>query len=223
LGLKDRPQPELSRPFFWNEISFAQIQQDRWVLSETSNKRDGFFVEIGAFDGKNLSNSYLLEKDFGWRGILAEPNPTLSETIRKTRTSPLCTQPVDAVSGRSITMRFVDHAPEYSAMADRAFSDDHADLRRKSGTEVVQTTISLNDLLAQHSTPGHIDFMSIDTEGNELDILSTLDVSRYHIHLMCIEHNFTGANAQMDALMFDRGYERVHREWSRFDAWYRKK
>ena len=51
----------------------SQINQDIFVLYTLNWKRNGFFVEFGATDGMDLSNTYLLEKDFGWRGILSEP------------------------------------------------------------------------------------------------------------------------------------------------------
>lgn len=225
LGLKRvRPSKEIpaGSPSFFSANSYSQLQQDQWVLSETNGKRGGFFVEIGAFDGVFLSNTYLLESQYGWSGILAEPNPLLSDKIRANRSSFLCTSPVDATSGKSVTMRFVDDAPEYSSMADRAFSDINASTRRQPSTEIKQTTVSLNDLLHQHRAPQFIDFISIDTEGNEVEILSTFDFQKYNVGFMCVEHNFTEANEKLDNMMNDHGYERVFREWSQFDAWFRK-
>lgn len=55
-----------------------QINQDIFVLYTLNWKRNGFFVEFGATNGIDLSNTYLLEKDFGWKGLLSEPNPGLS-------------------------------------------------------------------------------------------------------------------------------------------------
>ncbi|MCJ9673385.1 MULTISPECIES: FkbM family methyltransferase [unclassified Neorhizobium] len=221
MGFKKK-RAATERPHFFNEHSFSQIQQDRWVLEELREKRDGFFVEIGAFDGKTHSNTYLLETAYGWKGILAEPNPILSDGIRSIRSSPLDTRPVDSDTGKSVVMRYVADEPELSAMADRAYSDQHAEARRKGSVEIAQSTISLDDLLQTYNAPDEIDFISIDTEGNEPDILSSFDFDRYTVRLFCVEHNYTDANVKLDQIMFRRGYERVYREWSRFDAWYRK-
>lgn len=221
LGLKKKRAP-IERPVFFCENSYSQIQQDRWVLHELNNKTHGFFVEIGAFDGHHLSNSLLLERDFSWSGILVEPNPALSDSVRSTRTSPLDTHPVDSVSGRQVIMRFVLGEPELSSMAEIAFRDKHAENRRKESIEVEQTTISLNDLLFTYNAPSSIDYMSIDTEGNEIEILRTFDFERYNVKLLSVEHNHTQADAQIEELLAMEGYERVYRDWSRFDGWYRK-
>ena len=55
--------------------SRSQLRQDIFVLCTLDFKRNGFFVEFGATNGVDLSNSYLLETEFNWTGILAEPAP----------------------------------------------------------------------------------------------------------------------------------------------------
>jgi len=227
LGLKKRPPhveeipDDIARPAFWSADSHAQLQQDRWVLHELGDKRNGFFVEIGAFDGKHLSNTYLLEKEYGWTGLLAEPNPLMAVSIRANRTAPLCEMPVGQVSGQEVAMLFVDKNPQISAMEQHAFNDMHADLRRRHKS-VRQKTIGLNDLLESYSAPRQIDFVSIDTEGSEPEILAGFDFDRYCVQLFAIEHNYTPAQQVIDDLMKSKGYERVYEEWSRFDAWYRR-
>ncbi len=49
--------------------NFSQAYQDMFVLSILNGKKDGFYLEIGAYDAVSLSNTYLLEKEFGWQGI----------------------------------------------------------------------------------------------------------------------------------------------------------
>ena len=56
-------------------MSYSQLGQDLKVLEFYNNKLDGFFIEIGASDGINLSNTYLLEKNHNWKGICVEPIP----------------------------------------------------------------------------------------------------------------------------------------------------
>ncbi|WP_269931079.1 FkbM family methyltransferase [Aminobacter sp. HY435] len=201
--------------------SYSQLQQDLWVVAETSGKTDGYFVEVGACDGVGLSNTYLLEQ-MGWSGVLAEPNPVMVEPIVTRRRAPLCTLPVGGTTGEAVTMLFVPDAPELSTMQQFEHGDRHA-TARAAHIKVTQKTISLNDLLARYQAPEVIDFISIDTEGSEPDILAGFDFDRHDVRLFAIEHNFTKAQRQIDKLMKARGYQRVHRLWSQWDAWYRKR
>lgn len=69
--------------------SRSQLKQDLFVLAALDFKQNGFFVEFGASDGVTLSNSFLLEKNFGWSGILAEPLPLHSRSLRDNRSASL--------------------------------------------------------------------------------------------------------------------------------------
>ena len=65
--------------------SKAQLRQDLFVLTHLDFKTQGFFVEFGATDGIHLSNSYLLEREFDWSGILAEPAKSFEVALRYNR------------------------------------------------------------------------------------------------------------------------------------------
>jgi hypothetical protein len=65
--------------------SKAQLRQDLFVLTHLDFKTHGFFVEFGATDGIHLSNSYLLEREFHWSGILAEPAKSFEVALRQNR------------------------------------------------------------------------------------------------------------------------------------------
>jgi FkbM family methyltransferase len=202
--------------------SKAQIFQDLWALWETDWKRDGYFVEFGAATGVNLSNTWLLEKEFGWTGILAEPNPDFHASLAESRA---CRIVHDCVYSRTgDTLRFLaTPIGEVSRLADVVPDDVHETDGIRTGPdtrEIEVTTISLNDLLEQGNAPAVIDFMSIDTEGSELDILSAFDFSRRQVRLICVEHNFTPLRDALHDLLTANGYRRKWTEFTRFDDWY---
>lgn len=200
--------------------SKAQIFQDIWALHQLDFKRGGFFVEFGATDGLNLSNTYLLEKSYGWTGILAEPNPVWHAALRKNRACAISTKCVAAKSGETVPF-LATASPELGTMARLTPSDQHAGARQDGKTIAVET-VGLNDLLRAHGAPKTIDFLSIDTEGSELEILRAFDFSAWDVRLLAVEHNGTVAERELDRLMAANGYRRVLAEMSWFDAWYVK-
>jgi len=187
------------------------------VLEQLGWKRDGFFVEFGATDGVLLSNSWLLEKHFGWRGICAEPNPKLFERLQQNRSCTLSPACVYRTSGER--MRFV-LADAYGGLEELAGEDQHVDKRNayaSVGDVIEVNTISLMDLLDQQGAPAVIDYLSIDTEGSELAILEGIDWSRYQFRCITVEHNFTEQRKGIQALLEAQGYQRREQQW---DDWY---
>ena len=65
--------------------SKSQLRQDLFVLGVTNFKQNGFFCEFGATNGVDLSNTYLLEKEFNWSGILAEPAKIWHSDLQRNR------------------------------------------------------------------------------------------------------------------------------------------
>lgn len=210
----------LSHIFLNIEASHAQILQDLWVTFETGGTRDGFFVEFGATDGRTNSNTCLLEQRYGWTGILAEPNPIWHANLRSNRTCRIDHRCVAARSGETVEFVATEN-PELSTIAAYA-ANDHFALVRSVAPRIVVETLSLNDLLIRHEAPRRIDYMSVDTEGSEFEILNAFDFSRYDIGLFSIEHNNTDQEARLDGLMAANGYVRKFPEFSQWDAWYVK-
>jgi FkbM family methyltransferase len=203
----------------WQSVSRSQLGQDLWVLEQLNWKQGGYFVEFGATDGVLLSNTWLLEKHFGWKGICAEPNPKLFERLqqnRRCRLSPAC---VYRSTGER--MQFV-LADAYGGLADLSQGDQHVDKRNAYATvgDLIEvTTTSLMDLLEQHQAPAIIDYLSIDTEGSELEILQGIDWSRYQFRCITVEHNFTAQREGIRTLLEAQGYQRQEAQW---DDWYWK-
>jgi FkbM family methyltransferase len=197
--------------------SSSQLLQDVWVLFATGAKRGGYFVEFGALDGVALSNTLLLERSFGWTGLLAEPNPKYHAALAAQRSARIDKRCVWQESGR--TVQLID-CGELSTIQAYRDLDGHAGTRRRAAAACDVETVRLDDLLAQHGAPRTFDFLSVDTEGSEFDILQTLDFERYRPMTICVEHNFTEAERRIDRLLADRGYRRCLPRVSRWDGWY---
>jgi len=198
--------------------SRAQLLQDMFVLSQLYFKRNGFFVEFGAADGVSLSNTHLLEKNYGWKGILAEPGMRWHPALRANRNCFIEESCVWKESGSTLSFRETDEA-EYSTITDFASDDFHKTVREKGRIYEVKS-ISLTDLLKKYDAPKAIDYLSVDTEGSEYEILSCFDFSRYQFKVITCEHNYTLARQKIYDLLTSHGYRRRFEDASLWDDWY---
>lgn len=200
--------------------SKAQLLQDLFVLAQLNGKRNGYFVEFGAADGIDLSNTYLLEKEFAWKGVLAEPARAWHDALTRNRH---CRIDFRCVWRESNVELLFHQAPEAELSTIDTYTglDQHAHRRQWAGNDKYSVnTVSLSDLLAEHDAPTVIDYMSIDTEGSEFDILAAFDFSKYNVRVITCEHNYTDARHRIHELLTAQGFERKFVELSQFDDWY---
>lgn len=198
-------------------LSVSQLGQDLWVLEKTGYKRGGFFVEFGATNGILLSNTYLLERQFDWNGICAEPNPDYFRELQSNRSCRVTDACIGAQTGQEVEFILAD---EFGTMAAYVDSDEHQPRRTAyaaSGRTIRLTTTSLHDMLVAGNAPRDIDYLSIDTEGSEYDILSHFPFDKWCIRLLTVEHNFTPMRDKIFDLLTARGYRRTEAQW---DDWY---
>jgi len=192
--------------------SYSQIGQDLAVLNYYNKKRNGYFVEVGASDGIAFSNTYLLEKDFDWKGICVEANPIKFKQLCRYRPTAVCVE--NAVFSHSgLTVKFnVNYFDLLSGIS------SHISKKKKrwvtdfknSSSEISVTTISLTDLLSNANAPAFIEYLSLDTEGSEFEILKTHDFSKYKFGLIDVEHNFIEpTRTNIRNLLTSNGYQYI--------------
>jgi FkbM family methyltransferase len=110
-------------------------------------------------------------------------------------------------------------SPFYSTIGLYSELDHHKEKRREGKIYDVQT-ISLNDLLAKYEAPRRVDYLSIDTEGSEFEILRNVDFRQYSFGVITCEHNYSPMRERIFALLSSHGYVRKFEKVSRFDDWY---
>jgi FkbM family methyltransferase len=199
--------------------SKSQIAQDLFV-SRGGGVFNGFYCEIGACDGQIFSNTLMLEQNFGWKGILVEPNPYYYESLVKNRPGNFIE--LKCVWENSHTLLEFNQTDSPSLSTINLFTDnDDFSYLRKSGKIMYVESISLNDLLDKYKAPKIIDYLSIDTEGSEFKILESFDFHAYSFKYITVEHNFDlKKRADIYNLLNKHGYLRIYEKISYIDDWY---
>ena len=165
----------------------SQLDQDLKCLEYFNNKKGGYFVDIGAHDGKDLSNTYRLETEYGWKGICVEP---LEEEFKKcveSRPMSICINTCIYDKNGTVTFNEVTRGNNYSMLSG---IDDENYKCRENFIQSEKPCITLTKLLEDNNSPSVIDFLSIDTEGSELKILRSLDHDKFSFRYITCEHNY---------------------------------
>lgn len=184
--------------------SKSQLRQDLFVLATLNFHVRGYFVEFGATNGVEKSNSFLLERHFDWTGILSEPGRQWHSALEQNRKCIIEKKCVWRASGEKLLFNETENG-EFSTIDSFTKRDRHRQ-RRKTGARYDVETISLNDLLAFHQAPNQIDYLSVDTEGSEFEILNAVDYDKYRFKVITVEHNQTENKDKIRDLLISKGY-----------------
>jgi hypothetical protein len=168
-------------------------KNDVWIRECVfPGRRDGYFVEAGAGNGLGDSSCYLLEREFGWRGLCVEPNDSLFAELTKSR--PRSIHENVCLTATSRTVRYV--AGEQGGGLHPHLSGIRENLLRfkqgggqvvAEGREIAKTGTPLADLLRKHGAPSMIDYAALDVEGSELEVLSSFPFGEYHFRALSME------------------------------------
>ncbi len=208
-----------------SKIFKSQLLQDVFASFIVGDLFDKTFLEFGATDGISLSNSYMLEKNLGWTGVLAEPSPQWHAKLKNNRpNTKILTDCIWKSSGEKLDF-FVSDIGVLSTLVDFKNNDlssmpDNTEARIKNGKVVEVETVSINEVMETNFNGNSPSYVSIDTEGSEYEILNSLDFEKYRPVVFTIEHNFTNLQKKIDAFIISKGYTRVFRELTSFDGWY---
>lgn len=206
----------------YNGQSYSQLKQDVLALLISNFSKSGFFVEFGACDGIHLSNTLLLE-ELGWNGILAEPSKIYQDNLKKNRRASIDFRAVYSESNKILKFKEVENSVDLSGIEEHLSEDNHKEKRTLGNVYEVQT-VSLNDLLIQNKSPKHINFLSIDTEGTEFEIIQNFTFKQFDIDFITIEHNYMDDLRNKIKLNLElNGFQRILPKVSKWDDWYIRK
>ena len=200
-------------------MSYSQLGQDVEVVTFYDKKKNGYFIEIGASDGIELSNTYLLEKEYNWKGICCEPIPSRFEKLVTNRPNSICfNEALYNQSGLTITFDIANNFDLLSGISEHI--DRHKCAVDANKTTIQVQTLTLQDVLEKAKAPSFIDYMSLDTEGTELEILKPFDFEKYTFGLIDIEHNYIEPRrTEIKNLLLSKGY--IYKGDNKWDDMYK--
>jgi FkbM family methyltransferase len=181
---------ELLEPWRWRDAkhSYAQAGEDLIVdfIAKAMQIDDITYLDIGAHHPTQFSNTYLFYKR-GFRGVLVEPDPELMASIRTVRPHDVCIEAGVGVQAATTAQFFV-----MSTRTLNTFSEDEAKRYEAMGTQRIEKVLSvplvtLDHILADRFGDREPILMSIDIEGLDFEVLSTLNLKKYRPPIVCIE------------------------------------
>ena len=173
-----------------NEKFFSEAGQDKLIKDKFfKNQRNGFFIEIGAFDGIEGSNCCYFEKYESWEGIAIEASPKQFQKLQKNRKCEMINAVIGPEEKEVEFCEITEGFTQMSGIYNSSYKDSMDRIQKKSNSKI--------NLIKTKSTPFNkiipnnkiIDFISIDIEGNELDVINSIDFNQYEIKVILLENN----------------------------------
>jgi FkbM family methyltransferase len=189
---------------------YSQYRQDKFVDKFFNRKNGGFFVDIGAHDGVTFSNTFFLEKEREWTGICIEPIPDVFDKLILNRRSININSCITQRSG-IVTFRRVYGYNEMLSGILELMNSEHVE---QIENDCIQTGDFYKDILIESKNINEIlnefkvkriDYLSIDTEGAEYEIIKTIDFDKVNITFLSIENN--NASTHVKKLLIGKGYK----------------
>lgn len=176
---------------------YSQYEQDRFLYQKFfKDVKNGVFVDIGAHDGISFSNSYFFEQTLDWTGICIEPIPEVYALLKKRRKA-ICIEGCICSKWNTVPfLRYKGDREMFSGIIDPSrFSYDQNDFHTKFGDTAEIITVKcfdLTQLLLEYGIT-HVNYLSLDTEGGELDILKSIDFNLIEIDVIGVENNISSS------------------------------
>lgn len=186
----------------------SQYSQDKYI-AETAfpGKTTGRFLDIGAYEGVELSNTLYFER-LGWTGLCVEPIPEVFTKLKENRKCECLEGCISADKADEVEFCSIVGYNKMLSGIVKAYDPAHIQ-RINSGIEEYKDSYSVikvknyrfNDVIK----PGTIDYFSLDTEGSELSILKSINWSAYKILSISVENNYN--DNKIFTFLYEKGYE----------------
>ncbi len=198
--------------------SYSQFGQDAYIFKELFKTRNsGVFIDVGGNDPIHCNNTYLFELN-GWTGLAIEPQDNL-RVLWQNKRKTLCLDCVVGPTNKDVI--FVEGGESEHGLAGVLGANKVSKINQK---EIIKKQMRLDNILLENNLT-QVDFVSIDVEGYEMQVLESIDFKKININVICIENNINFTNIPIVGKYFgselgsniirnflrDKGYRQVAR------------
>lgn len=195
-----------------NLLFSGQFETDKYILEYFPDKRNGVAVDVGAVDGRYMSNTLYFEENLDWEVLCIEPNPTAYKKLIKNRKHCLnlavANENTDDIDFYLFTMSDGNQSSVSSLTPDQKLIDYHNDAYHINlDKTIIKVPVRTLDNCLGSFNFDHIDFISIDTEGTELEVLKGFDIGFWQPKLLVIENNWEENTKEVTDYLEPYGYK----------------
>ena len=173
---------------FFPRVSYSSYGEDKIILNYFKKKKKGFYVDVGCYHPLVGSNTHLLYKK-KWNGINIDVNALSIDLFKRARKEDDNLNLAISNTKKKIKLYF---RKEINML--NTINKQYAKMHFKKGfNEKVVDCNTLDSVLkSSNYNNKQIDFLNLDVEGNELNVLKSLNFRKYNPKLICVEiHNYT--------------------------------
>jgi FkbM family methyltransferase len=168
-----------------------------------------FYVDVGANDGLVVSNTAHFDLNLGWKGICVEPHPRAFSELQKNRPNSINLNYCITDSEGEVDFLSISGYAEMLSGIKNFYSEDHlkridSEIEKHGGEKQIIKIVSkpLWEVLKEYDVK-KIDYLSIDTEGSEFEILNGIDFDQVDIRVISTENS---SNKEINKLLQNKGY-----------------
>ncbi|CAA6820133.1 MAG: FkbM family methyltransferase [uncultured Sulfurovum sp.] len=210
---KDYPNTKIFEPVHKDARKlYSQDNQDYIVYENFfKGKKNGFFCDIGGNHPLTINNTIYFE-ELGWNGIVFEPLPYMSELWANHRKAKLFPFALSDSEGK-VTFTIVKDSTGWEDML--SFIKETRDVDYDYETEEIEVETKVFKDIVERENIKQIDYLSLDVEGHELNVLKGIDFNKVRINILTIENNPASCYIYGDERIREIMFENNFKLWGR--------
>lgn len=165
----------------------SELQEELFIIDYFDKKNNGFVLDIGAADGITASNSFKIINEYNWRGLLIEPCHKHSSNLKIL---------YDTIEDVNYFFGAVDQSRKETIFYEVVENEiglsntvGESNTRNQKYITYQVKCLDINSILERYKVPKDIDFISLDIEGSESQVLDNWNFEKYKVNLWCVEEN----------------------------------